>query len=162
MTTDPSGNGRTDLESASDVLDGLEWAREPEFEIGDTKFHMTKMPAMQGLVVFHLLRESFASIEASAPGEGDDVGWGGMIRDVATKLPTSTFTQIQKQVFAFVRFTNSHGANQPLLTNEDEACRNAFDLVEVWVRAVAFNFLESFLEKISGLGGLDPQSLSTQ
>lgn len=144
---------------AADIMEGLEWAREPEFEIRGTKFHMTKMPAKEGMVVFHLLRESFASIEAQAlaPAEGDDAGWGELIRSIATKMPTSTFDQIQARVFAHVRFTNSYGAAQSMIGNEDEACRDAFDILEVWIRAVAFNFLESFLEKLSGLGTLSPR-----
>lgn len=146
MTTQPQ---QTPANAAdiSAMMKQLPFAQQEEFELGGTKFYLSKMPASRGLEVFHDLRSSFADLDLS----DDGTTMGTALQQIAVKLPPAVFDRTQESMFQFVRYSNENTSHQVLAGSEDDACKDALDIVEVWVRMVAFNFLKSFLEKLSAL-----------
>lgn len=156
MTTEPDLTGLDaatgDAEDAEDAADlaALAASFEPEFTLGETTFHMSKIPALEGLAIFHILRRQMAKSQRELKDESPD--FNAILQHMAMDLPADRFDTIRHIGFRHVRFSNAHTSHQVLAGAEEAACKHTLDIVDVWVRMVAFNFLESFIEKLSGLG----------
>ena len=146
----PEGAQSSGIPSTDQVLQAIPFAEQSEFERNGTQYYLSKMPASDGLKVFHQLRGALQDLNIGAAA-GDQEGWGAVLQAIATRMPEKTFTATQDVMFKYVRYTNKNTSHQVLSGSEDDACQDALDIVEVWVRMVAFNFLKSLLEKISGL-----------
>ena len=128
-----------------------------EFKIGGTSFVLDKVPASQGLGVLHIMRMSLGDALSTVPAD-DTNAWGRVLMQWATQLPIKQFDEIKEVLFKHVRFSNATAKHQQMSYSEDEACSDAFQIMEVWLRALMFNFLPALLATLSRFGLADPQS----
>ena len=142
-------------QSASQILEGIGVSIGGEYKIGGTTFIFDKIPGSEGMRVFHLIRPVLKNLSLELSGESPNIT--AMLVSLISDIPEPTFNQITQILFRHVRYSNEHAKYQVLLDCEDEACGDAFQILEVWTRALLFNFLPSFFDLLSRLGLLTDQ-----
>ena len=124
-------------------LSNPESLSEPQFQIGDTRFSVKKMPAMEAWAVLEKIRaQTGAAMDLSTPEGGIEHTFLRII----VSLRVDFVNSLRMELFRHVSYTNASTSLVPVAGNED----NAFDglepiaVYEVLVRCLAVNFTGSF------------------
>ena len=134
---------------------------ETEFSIGETRFVIGKMKAMEGFACLERIREQ---VGKSLGLEVSIASTPAALLRIVLSLPTTFIETLRVQLFRHVRYQNANAVTlAPLKGSED----TAFDelepsaIYEVLARSLAVNFTPSFrgiAETISNLGSQESTS----
>lgn len=124
-------------------------------EKGETKFHIEKMPAMEGWDVLEDIREA-----ATSPLNMQHAGGiESAVQALVTSLPKRFTRELRDVMFGHVTFTNRIMQTPTVLAGDEDSAFNAIGaepiaVYELFLRTLAVNFTPSFLamfEKISSI-----------
>jgi hypothetical protein len=133
----------------------------PDFEISGCEFHVAKLKGLQGFRVFEKIRVALGRAHESVTFESDskeDVA-KAMI-SVVTKLQADDVEAVFRDLMPCidVKLPNSDVMNPySKMTGVIYEIIDPLDIYEIIVRAVAVNFMESFLRVLSRAGLKKPE-----
>lgn len=133
---------------------------EPDFEINGCEFHITKLKGLQGFRTFEKIRESFGRANESVSfGSDSQEDVAKALIGILTKLRAEDVEAILKDMIPCieVKLPNSDVMGSfSKMSGMVYDVIDPLDIYEILARAVAVNFMESFLKVLSRLG-FNPQ-----
>ena len=135
---------------------------EAECQIGDTRFHLDKMGAMEAWRVLEVIRKEASNVaglpitdlmtQLRGATMDDAIRIGAKVALAVIGLPVPFVEGLRKTLFKHVRFTGNGAQTPQMLMGAEDMAFNGLEPVaiyEVLVRSLAVNFTPSF----AGLAG---------
>ena len=140
-------------------INNLESWTEPECQIGETRFFIDKLGAMEAWRILERIRHELSR----TPLELTDTTDVGVLVRAILALDPVFIERLRRDLFEHVRFVNTKALSpQPLAGAEDMAFEGEgvepVAVYEVLVRSLAVNFTASFGAVVSQFGDEPPSS----
>ena len=133
-----------------------------EFEIGGTRFVISKLPAMPAFALLEeIRREVGRRSSALAPDDAEGAGTAGLLQ-LVLDLEPQFVDRVRRKLFENVVFANETARTpQPLVGAEDTAFQELEPVAvyEVLLRCLTVNFSPSVRALVSKLNGIGWTSL---
>ena len=138
---------------SANISEGL---LENEFEIGKTKFYLSKLPAMAAYALLEQIRHEIGKTGNEVPESADPENTFPLVKLVLA-LDPKFVEGVRRELFEKVEFTDPGNPRQKLAGAEDFAFNGLEPIAvyEVLLRSLAVNFSPSLRSVASGLGRFD-------
>ena len=133
-----------------------------EFEIGGTRFFISKLPAVAGFDLMEVIRHEIGKSTSLRAPDATSEGAGGSLLQMVLSLDPSFVAYVRKILFEKVTFSNRLAVNTQKLAGAEDTAFGGLEpaaIYEVLTRALAVNFTASWEYAVSKLGGVSLGSI---
>ena len=123
-----------------------------EFEIGETRFFISKLPAMAGFDLLEVIRHELGKSTSLRVPDATSEAAGGSLLQMVLSLDPSFVAYVRKILFERVAFSNRLAVDPQSLSGSEDMAFGGLEPVaiyEVLARALAVNFTESWQYAVS-------------